>query len=372
MNGPTFGHGAIAEISNVMRKHGITKPLIITDAGIVAAGLLDTLRSHITNDIQYEIFDKTPENPTQVATEDAIEMYKERGCDGVVSMGGGSSIDLGKAVSVVAHLGGSIQEYSINAGGLEKIDGMAPMVAIPTTSGTGSEVSNAAVIVMRDGHKFIVASPKMVPAAAICDPDLTLGLPPKLTAGAGMDAMAHCIEAILVPRVNPPAEAVGIDGIMRGIAQGALERAVKDGQDKDARWNMMMASTEGAMAFSKGLGGVHTMSHACGALPDRRLHHGTLNGILLPYILRYSKDACEDKFKRIALAMGLTENADIVDAISSLNQRIGIPETLGEYGVKSDDIEFLVDHAMLDPINFTLAKPIDKDGYVKLFEEAIG
>ena len=157
---------------------------------------------------------------------------------------------------------------------------------------------------MNDGRKLILASDHLVPNAAICDPELTLGLPPVLTAGAGMDALTHCIEAVLSPLDDPPAEAIGLDGVERIIRKESLVRACEDGQDKDARWNMMMASTEGAMAFSKGLGAVHSMSHAVGADQELRLHHGTLNGVILPTILRFNKDHVGDKYARISRAMG--------------------------------------------------------------------
>ena len=169
-------------------------------------------------------------------------------------------MDLAKAVALMANHEGDVVDYSVNEGGVGKISETMPMIAIPTTSGTGSEVSLGAVIIMNDGRKLILASEHLRPDAAICDPELTLGLPPVLTAGAGMDALTHCIEAILSPVIDPPAEAVGLDGVEKVIGEESLIRAVKDGQDKEARWNMMMASTEGAMAFSKGLGAVHSMS----------------------------------------------------------------------------------------------------------------
>ena len=191
---------------------------------------------------------------------------------------------------------GNVVDYSVNEGGTGKIKETVPTIAIPTTSGTGSEVSLGAVIIMNDGRKLILASDHLVPNGAICDPELTLGLPPVLTAGAGMDALTHCIEAVLSPLDDPPAEAIGLDGVERIIRKESLVRACEDGQDKDARWNMMMASTEGAMAFSKGLGAVHSMSHAVGADQELRLHHGTLNGVILPTILIFNKDYVGDKY----------------------------------------------------------------------------
>ena len=371
INSPVFDAGSIAQINEVLQQVGIKRPLICTDPGLVQIGLIESLRQSLSNEYGWEIFDQTPENPTQVAVEDAMARYKSGNCDGVISFGGGSSIDLGKAVTIMATHDGAISDY--NAGGAKVVESKtAPMVAIPTTSGTGSEVSSGAVVIMRSGAKLLIVSPHIVPDAAICDPDLTLGLPPVLTAGAGMDAMTHCIEAVLSPIVNPPAEAVGLDGLERGIRNGHLLAAVQDGQDREARWNMMMASTEGAMAFTKGLGIVHAMSHACGSLPGMRLHHGTLNGVILPTILRFNLGHCDNKYGRLARSMGLAEDADLADYIQGLNGDIGLPANLSEMGVQSDHVEYLIDHAMKDPLHFIAPRIPSKEEYEGLFAQAMG
>ena len=229
-------------------------------------------------------------------------------------------MDLAKTVALMANHEGNVVDYSVNEGGWKNSR---------NTSGTGSEVSLGAVIIMNDGRKLILASDHLVPNAAICDPELTMGLPPVLTAGAGMDALTHCIEAVLSPLDDPPAEAIGLDGVERIIRKESLIRACEDGQDKDARWNMMMASTEGAMAFSKGLGAVHSMSHAVGADQELRLHHGTLNGVILPTILRFNKDHVGDKYARISRAMGKDESTDLAEEIEKLNEKIGLPNGIG-------------------------------------------
>ena len=280
-------------------------------------------------------------------------------------------MDLAKTVALMANHEGNVVDYSVNEGGLGKISQTMPMIAIPTTSGTGSEVSLGAVIIMNDGRKLILASEHLRPTAAICDPELTLGLPPVLTAGAGMDALTHCIEAVLSPVIDPPAEAVGLDGIEKVGREESLIRAVKDGQDKDARWNMMMASTEGAMAFSKGLGAVHSMSHAIGADQDLRLHHGTLNGVILPTILRFNRDHVGDKYERIARAMGKKENVDLADEIEKLNQSIGLPTGLGEMGVTEEMISHLVALSITDPSNATTPRLPSEDEWNQLFLDAM-
>lgn len=212
-----------------------------TDRGLVGLGMVNDLTAHVGNDAVLTVYDGTPENPTQAAVEEATAKYREADCDGVLAFGGGSSIDLAKAVALSVTHKGDLLEFTAGLGGVGKIGPVAPLVAIPTTAGTGSEVSNGAVIIMNNGEKLILASPNLVPRTAICDPTLTIGLPPHLTAATGMDAITHCVEALLSPMENPPAEAVACDGIDRGVKEGHLLRAVRDGSDRDARWNMMMA-----------------------------------------------------------------------------------------------------------------------------------
>ena len=370
-NQPHFENGSLKLISQVLKEQGISKPLICTDPGLVAIGMTDKIRNLLSNELSPTFYTETPANPTEKAVNDALELYKQNNCDGVVGFGGGSSMDLAKAVALMANHEGNVVDYSVNEGGTGKIQETVPTVAIPTTSGTGSEVSLGAVIIMNDGRKLILASNHLVPNAAICDPELTLGLPPVLTAGAGMDALTHCIEAILSPMDDPPAEAIGLDGVERIIRKESLIRACEDGQDKDARWNMMMASTEGAMAFSKGLGAVHSMSHAVGADQELRLHHGTLNGVILPTILRFNKDHVGDKYARISRAMGKDESTDLADEIEKLNEKIGLPNGLGAMGVTEDMIPDLVAHSMTDPSNMTTPRLPSQEEWEKLFLEAM-
>lgn len=371
MNQTIFDHGASQQLAATLAQYGIRKPLLCTDQGLVGLGMVSDLVGHLGNDAALTIFDKTPENPTQAAVEEAAEMYRSSDCDGVVAFGGGSSMDLAKAVALAVTHEGDLIDYTAGLGGGEKIGQVAPLVAIPTTSGTGSEVSSGSVIIMNNGEKLILISKKLVPLTAICDPSLTLGLPPILTAATGMDAMTHCIEALLVPEVNPPADAVACDGIERGIRDGHLLKAVQDGSDKDARWNMMMAATEGAMSFSKGLGAVHSMSHACGADQTLRLHHGTLNAVFLPTILDYNRDFVGDKYTRLNKAMGVSDDADPADVIRQLNADLGLPANLSEMGVQPDAIPGLAEHSAKDVCTFTNPRSASVEDYVKLFETAM-
>ena len=371
-NRPYFENGAIGKLPEVLKTYGIKNPLICTDPGLSSIGMTDKVRNLTSNDFTSIYYEETPANPTENAVNEALELYKTNNCDGVIGFGGGSSIDLAKAVALMANHQGSLLNYSVNEGGYGKITETVPMIAIPTTSGTGSEVSIGSLITMNDGRKLIYASPHLMPKAAICDPELTLGLPPVLTAGAGMDALTHCIEAILSPINDPPAEAVGIDGIEKIIKEESLIRAYKDGQDKEARWGMMMASTEGAMAFQKGLGAVHSMSHALGANQELRLHHGTLNAVLLPAVLRFNQDCVGNKYSRIARAMGQDESIDLANEIEKLNQTIGIPNNLKEMGVTEDLIPSLVAHAKEDPSNLTTPRLPSQEEWEELFLEALG
>ena len=370
-NKPHFENGSLKKISEVLKAHGIKRPLICTDPGLASIGMTDKIRNLLSNELSPTFYEETPANPTEKAVDEALEAYKTNDCDGVIGFGGGSSMDLGKAVALMANHEGNVIDYSLNEGGFTKIKKTVPMIAIPTTSGTGSEVSVGSVIIMNDGRKLILASEHLRPDAAICDPELTVGLPPILTAGAGMDALTHCIEAIMSPINDPPAEAVGLDGIEKIVCDESLINACKDGQDLDARWNMMMASTEGAMAFSKGLGAVHSMSHAIGANQELRLHHGTLNGVILPTVIRFNKDHVGNKLPRILRAMGKSESADLADEIEKFNEKIGLPSGLKEMGVTEEMIPELVEHSITDPSNVTTPKLPSPEEWEQLFLDAM-
>ncbi|ODS94281.1 MAG: 4-hydroxybutyrate dehydrogenase [Erythrobacter sp. SCN 62-14] len=346
LNTTHFDFGALAMLAPEAKRLGITRPMIATDAGVRAAGLLDKALEAWGDPASVTIYDETPGNPTERAVLAALEIYQAQGCDGVICLGGGSPMDLGKAVALLARCGTPLAQYDPLAGGRDKAKDIAPLIAIPTTSGTGSEASLGFVIIMEDGRKLTFASPLFIPKVAICDPELTLGLPPAMTAATGMDAITHCIEAFLTPVVHPPAEGVALDGLRRGWRH--IERAVADGSDRQARWEMMMASTEGALAFVKGLGAVHAMSHAAGRIEELRLHHGTLNALFLPAVLRFNADVCEEKYARLREAMGLAPGADLADAVADLNQRIGMPAGLAAMGVTEDHVPGIIEFSQKD------------------------
>jgi alcohol dehydrogenase class IV len=297
----------------------------------------------------------------------ALALYQAQACDGLIAFGGGSVIDAAKGVAILAGNNegkGRLSDYATILGGSTKIgQTTAPVLAIPTTSGTGSEVARGAIIMLDDGRKLGFHSWNLMPKGAICDPDLTLGLPPGLTAATGMDAITHCIETYLNAPFNPPAEGIALDGLERGLA--SVEAASKDGSDREARKQMMSAAMQGAMAFQKGLGCVHSLSHALGGLSGHQLHHGTLNAILLPAVLKFNAPVVGHKVQRLAREFGVAGDASaqpIANAVLALNERLGLPTGLAAMGLGRSDFKHVIHHAMLDHChasNPRLATPSD-------------
>ena len=296
-----FGAGSATELGDICTKLGFRKPLLVTDKGVVAAGLIDQILG-LNRLAAYEVFDGTPSNPTEAATRQGVECFHQTGCDSIIAVGGGSSIDLAKAIAVSARHPGSLKNFALIEGGLNNItSATVPIIAIPTTAGTGSEVGRGAIIILDDGRKVGIISPYVIPRVAICDPTLTVGLPPGLTAATGMDAVAHCIETFLAPSFNPPAEGIALDGLRR--AWRHIDVAFNEPGNIEARANMMSASLQGALAFQKGLGCVHSLSHSLGGI-NPRLHHGTLNAVLLPAVIHFNREADsvvkDEKIDRLA------------------------------------------------------------------------
>ncbi|MDP1886863.1 iron-containing alcohol dehydrogenase [Polaromonas sp.] len=344
-----FDYGAVKFLKQECERVGISKPLVITDAGVKAAGVLQKALDALPG-MTVAVFDQTPSNPTEAAVRAAVATYQAQGCDGLIAVGGGSAIDCAKGVAIAATHEGPLKTYATIEGGSLKItDRAVPLIAVPTTSGTGSEVARGAIIILDDHRKVGFHSWHIVPKAAICDPELTLGLPPQLTAATGMDAIAHCMETFMAPAFNPPADGIGLDGLQRGWAH--IERATKDGSDREARLNMMSASMQGAMAFQKGLGCVHSLSHSLGGV-DPRLHHGSLNAMFLPAVIRFNASAesiqKEKRLERMAHAMGLAAGSDVADAVRDMNARLGLPTGLAAMGVTREQFPDIIKGAMAD------------------------
>ena len=364
-----FGFGEIAGLGADLDEAGIRAPLLVSDRGLAAAGLIDRLAEAAPNLRTAPVFLDVPTNPTEEAVLAALALYRAGGCDGIVALGGGSPIDLAKGVALLATHPGPLETYAAILGGLPCITAaVAPVVAVPTTAGTGSEVGRAALITLRDGRKLGFIAPHLIPRRAVCDPELTLGLPPALTAATGMDAITHCLETYLSPRDNPPAEAIALDGLARASAN--LERAVADGADRAARSEMMMAALMGGLTFQKGLGAVHALSHPLGGLKEVSLHHGTLNAVLLPAVLRFNAPAAEAKYAAIRRTLGLAPGADLAAHVRALNARLNLPPSLAAMGVPRRVIPAIARAATEDHSSATNPRPATAEDYAALLEDA--
>ena len=364
--------GALAQLAAECERVGIRKPLIVTDAGVKAAGLLDKALAALPG-LAPAVFDQTPSNPTEAAVRAAVEVYRKASCDGLIALGGGSAIDCAKGVAIASAHEGPLKNYATIEGGSPKItDRVPPLIAVPTTAGTGSEVARGAIVIVDDGRKLGFHSWHLVPRTALLDPELTLGLPPMLTAATGMDAIAHCMETFMAPAFNPPADGIGLDGLRRGWAH--IERATKNGQDREARMNMMSASMQGAMAFQKGLGCVHSLSHSLGGV-NPRLHHGTLNAVFLPAVIRFNADTDsmkkEDRLQRMAHAMGLRSGSDVPEAILDMNARLGLPSGLAAMGVSEDLFDRVIEGALADHCHKTNPRLATTQDYRDMLQSAL-
>ncbi|HUE44859.1 MAG TPA: iron-containing alcohol dehydrogenase [Aestuariivirgaceae bacterium] len=365
-----FAAGAVGLLGEELALLGASRPMIVTDKGIVKAGLLEATVTAAGLKREIPVFDGTPENPTEQAALEARDQFRQAECDSIIALGGGSSLDLAKAVALLATHPEPLAQYAAILGGIGRITAdKPPVIAIPTTSGTGSEVGRAALITLEDGRKLGFISPHMIPTVAICDPDLTLGLPPLLTAATGMDALTHCIETYLSPRFNPPAEAIALDGLQRATRH--ILRATRDGGDREAREQMMLASLEGGMTFQKGLGAVHGMSHALGGLKDLRLHHGTLNAVILPAVLRFNENHAAEKYAALRQAMDLKPDADLADTIAGLSRDLSLPANLAAMGLTDDVIPLMAQRAFEDHSTATNPRPLTVADYDTLLRQSL-
>ena len=367
-----FDYGAVQQLPAQCQRVGITRPLIVTDAGVRAAGVLQPVIDALQG-LPHAVFDGTPPNPTEAAVRAATEIYQRERCDGLIAVGGGSAIDCAKGVAIAATHPGPLKTYATIEGGSPKItEAAAPLIAVPTTAGTGSEVARGAIVIVDDGRKLGFHSWSLMPRAAICDPALTLGLPPMLTAATGMDAIAHCMEVFMAPAFNPPADGIALEGLRRGWAH--IERATRDGADREARLNMMAASIHGAMGFQKGLGCVHSLSHSLGGA-NPKLHHGTLNAVFLPAVIRFNAGAesiqKEERLARMAQAMGLEKGADVAQAVHDMTARLGLPTGLAAMGVTEDMFDSVIEHALLDHCHKTNPRIASADDYRRMLNESM-
>ena len=364
-----FDYGAVGQLAGELKTRGIKRPLIITDRGLSEHGLVDIVRDALS-EFPIAIFDGIPPNPTVGGIEGALTVYKEQDCDGIIALGGGSVLDSGKALRVAATHPEPVIEYLKDPSKITA--NVAPYITIPTTAGTGAEITIGGGIHPAPGeHQLGIRSPFVQPDLAICDPDLTLTLPPVLTAGTGMDAFGHCVEGFLSNNFNPPTEAIALDGITRVVDY--IERAVADGGDREARWHLLMAALQGGMSIYMGLGPVHVLGHV---FADSPLHHGALITASAPAVIRFymSKGdaALDGKLDQLCKAMRLPAGTDLATGITEMNTRIGLPSSVRALGYPNDDLDKLADHAEHIHFNFTAPIRPTRDEYRDIFADALG
>ncbi len=367
-----FGPGVLSTLREECTRVGIRRPLIVTDKGVRATGIVDKVLAALGQP-DAPVYDGTPSNPNEAAVRDSVAAFAAGDCDGIIAVGGGSPIDLAKGTAVCARHPGPLRSFALIEGGLQNITAAtAPVIAVPTTAGTGSEVGRGAILILDDGRKVGILSPYVVPRAAICDPELTFGLPAGLTAATGMDAIAHCIETFLSPAFNPPAEGIALDGLRR--AWRHIETATREPGNGEARVNMMSASLQGALAFQKGLGCVHSLSHSLGGI-NPRLHHGTLNAIFLPAVLRFNRESpsviADDKMTRLAQAMELAGGDQLEQALKDKSRALGLPAGLAALGVTEDLFPRIVTGALADHSHRTNPREASADDYLRMLAESM-
>jgi len=345
-----FGNGRISEIAEACITAGISKPLLVTDKGLASMGI--TGRTTVLMEeagLGNAVFSDVDPNPTDKNAEEGVRVYKEGEFDGVIAFGGGSALDLGKTIAFLAGQTRPIWDFEDIGDWWTRADAdaIAPVIAVPTTAGTGSEVGRASIITnSATNEKKIIFHPKMLPVTVICDPELTIGMPKVITAGTGLDAFAHCVEAYSSPHYHPMSQGIALEGMR--LVKEYLPRAFANGTDLEARAHMMSAAAMGATAFQKGLGAIHALSHPIGAI--HHTHHGTTNAVCMPAVLKFNRDAIAKRFEAAAAYLGIEGGFDgFCEYVDALNASMGIPKTLAKLGVKDPDIDRLVKDALNDP-----------------------
>lgn len=370
-----FGAGALGRLCDEIERLGMRRPLIVTDAGVIRAGLIERVTGAAPR-VSFALFDAVSPNPTEDNVLGGIQQYRRERCDGVVAVGGGSPLDAAKVVRLGVTHPLPLEQYDDQLDGGNLISAnLPPMIAVATTSGTGSEVGRSAVILLKStDRKTVIFSPHLIPSVALDDPTLTLGMPPAITAGTGLDALTHNIEAYLAKGYHPMCDAIALGGTRLAVA--SLPKAVHDGADLAARTNMMMAAVMGAVAFQKGLGVTHSLAHPLSSIGG--LHHGTTNGVLLPYVLEFNRPVTEDRLRDLALAMGLdvahksaAAAADAaIDRIRRLLGEVGVPDHLSALGIKREMIPAMSKKAMEDACHLLNPRVCAESDMVALYEQA--
>jgi alcohol dehydrogenase len=367
-----FGAGRIKELADHCKALGIKKPLLITDRGLapmpITQNALDILEAA---GLGRALFADVDSNPTDVNLDAGVKAFKAGGHDGVIAFGGGSGLDLGKCVAFMAGQSRSVWDFEDVGDWWTRasVEGIAPIIAVPTTAGTGSEVGRASVITNSQTHtKKVIFHPKFLPAVTICDPELTVGMPKIITAGTGMDAFAHCLEAYSSPFYHPMSAGIALEGLR--LVKEYLPRAYKDGTDIEARAHMMSAAAMGAVAFQKGLGAIHSLSHPVGAIYNT--HHGMTNAVVMPPVLRFNRPAIEDKIGLAAAYLGISGGFDgFYDYVLTLREELGVPDKLSALGVGTERIDEMAEMAIVDPTAGGNPVELTLDAAKTLFHECI-
>jgi alcohol dehydrogenase class IV len=368
-----FGAGRIAELGDACRAAGIRRPLLVTDPGLKPLPMImEAIGTLEQAGLACALFADVHPNPVGADVEAGLKMYRASKHDGVIVFGGGSAMDAGKAIAFMSGQTRPLWDYEDREDWWSRADpaGIAPVIAVPTTAGTGSEVGRAAVIVdERDHTKKIIFHPKMLPVEVIADPELTSGLPAHITAATGMDALSHSLEAYCSPFFHPMAQGIALEGMR--LCKEWLPEAVKKGSNIEARSFMLAASSMGATAFQKGLGSMHAMSHPCSSL--RGTHHGLTNAVVMPYVLVHNKAAIEERLAASARYMGLKDQSfnGFLDWVLALREEVGIPNTLKEIGVDLDMIAEGAPMALEDPSTGGNPLPMNVGDYETLYRNAI-
>ncbi|HMB76124.1 MAG TPA: iron-containing alcohol dehydrogenase [Kiloniellaceae bacterium] len=368
-----FGPGQISKLAQACKSLGMTRPLLVTDPGLAALPMVrDAIAANEAAGLPTGLFSDVKPNPVGKNVTDGVAVYKAGDHDGVIAFGGGSGLDAAKAIALMAGQTRPLWDFEDVGANWQRADpdGIAPIVAVPTTAGTGSEVGRASVIVQEDTHtKPIIFHPKMLPGVVISDPELTLGLPPHITAATGMDALAHNLEAYCAPGYHPMADGIAVEGTR--LVKEFLPRAVAEGSDIEARANMMAAASMGATAFQKGLGAIHSLSHPIGAIYDS--HHGLTNAVMMPYVLVFNRPAIEDKMPRLAAWLGLKHHSytGILDWVLGLRADLKIPHGLDGLGVDDSRAAEICEMAAVDPTAGTNPIPLDPINLRQIFDAAL-
>ena len=368
-----FGAGRISELPDACKELEIARPLLVTDPGIASLPILDlALEANSLGGIETGVFSKVDANPVGQNVSDGVSAFHAGGHDGIIAMGGGSALDAAKAIALMVGQDRPLWDFEDVGDNWTrvKVDGMAPVVAVPTTSGTGSEVGRASVITQAETHtKKIIFHANMLPARVICDPSLTIGLPAGITAAVGMDALSHNLEAFCAPGNHPMADGIALEG-MRLIHTHLIE-AVQRPDDIDARSAMMSASLMGATAFQKGLGAMHSMAHVIGA--HLNAHHGLINAVVMPYVLCANRSAIADRMTSLARYLDLPDPGfmSVLDWVLALRSELNIPHTLAALGVTHDHVPTFAPAAVLDPSTVSNPLPFGVDEFNELFQRSI-